>query len=237
MDTTTSAALSAPPAPRVQVLFHAALADLTVQLKRAFLPHLAGGVGIFLLVSYVTASTLFATWPTGLKWVAVAVVFVLYGFVSFFYSVFTTCVFALRLACLRWNDFIDDVLESVQHQAAAQVADMNVGLSKPEAVRLVRGSVKEVFVSLRSAQSPWPRLVLLTGLGFLSLAVRAVLRAKILKWTGRTVKLGKLFAGRATLVGAVFLNLHFFATVLLAFCYAVGAAVLAVNIYFVFLLK
>lgn len=237
MDTPTSVPLSAVSTPGVQALFQASLADLVAQLRRAFLPHLVAGIGIFLLVCYVTATAFFASWPAVPKWVAFGVLFVGYGAVALCYSLFTTCVFALRLACLCWNDFIENVLELVQNQACAQVAHMNMGLSKPEAVRLVRGSVRDVFSSLRCTQTPWPRLVLWVGLGFLSLAVRAVLRAKILKWTGRTVQLGKLFAGRATLVGAVFLNLHFLATVLLCVCYAWGVAVLAVNIYFVFLLK
>lgn len=237
MDIPTSVPLSAAPAPRLQVLFQAALADLAAQLRRSFLPHLVAGMGLFLLVCYVTANTLFAAWPVGIRWVSSGIVFVVYGGVSFVYCLFTTCVFALRLACVHWNDFIEQVLAWVQTQTAMHVVDMNRGLSKPEALRLVGGSVGEVFSLLRRTESPWPRLVLLSGLGFLSVAVRAVLRAKILKWTGRSVKLGKLFAGRATLVGAVFLNLHFFTTVLLCACYALGAAVLAVNIYFVFLLK
>ena len=234
---TTSVPLSAEPSLRVHVLFQAAWADFAFQLKRSFFPHLIGGVGLFVLVSYVTACTLFATWPGPFKWIGVGVLFVCYGGAALCYSFFTACVYALRLACVRWNDFIDDILELVQQQTAKQVADMNVGLSKPQAASLVRGSVRDVFVSLRQTQAPGPRWVLLAGLGCLAVAVRAVLRAKILKWTGRTVQLGKLFAGRATLVGAVFLNLHFFATVLLCACYALGAAVLAVNIYFVFLLK
>ena len=232
-----SVPLSPSPTPRIQELFRAALAGLAAQLKRTFLPHLIAGIGLFLLVSYVTASTLFASWTGFAKWLAIGVVFVLYGSVAFVYSFFTTCVFALRLACLSWNDFIGDVLEQVQNQIARHVADMNIGISKPEAKNLMLTSVREVFSSLKQTEGPWPRFLLWFGLGVLSLAVRAVLTAKILKWAGRSVKLTKLFAGRITLVGAVFLNLHFLTTILLALCYALGVAVLAVNIYFVFLLK
>lgn len=225
------------PTPRIQELFRAALAGFAAQLKRTFLPHLIAGIGIFLWVFYVTASTLFASWTGFAKWLAVGVVFVLYGSVAFVYSLFTTCVFSLRLACLSWDDFIEDVLEQVQNQIARHVSDMNIGISKPEAKSLVNTSVREVFLSLRQTGTPWPRVLLWFGLGVLAYAVRAVLTAKILKWAGRSVQLTKLFAGRVTLVGAVFLNLHFFATLLLVLCYALGAAVLAVNIYFVFLLK
>ncbi len=237
MATTDSVPLSAEPQPQLQLLAKASLAGLAWELKRWFLPHLVGGIGLFLLLSYVTSVTLFASWPWGLKWLGVVVLLVLYGGSAFCFSLFTACVFAVRAACVHWNDFIDGVLALVQTQAAGHVAGMNVGLSKTEARSVVRGSVREVFSSLRQKEVAFPRLFLWVGLGTLALAVRAVLTAKISKWATRTVQLSKLFAGRATLVGAVFLNLHFFATVLLGMCYALGAAVAVVNIYFVFLLN
>ena len=237
MDTTPSVPLSAAPQPQLQLLAKASLAGLALELKRWFLPHLLGGIGLFLLLSYVTASTLFSTWSVGLKWLGMGVLLVLYGTGAFVYSLFTACVFAVRAACIYWNDFIEGVLDLVQTQTAQRVADMNIGLSKPQARSVVRGSVREVFSSLRQQEKAFPRLFLWVGLGVLALAVRAVLSAKIRKWATRSVKLGKLFAGRATLVGAVFLNLHFFATVLLGACYALAGAVFVINMYFIFLLK
>ena len=133
--------------------------------------------------------------------------------------------------------FIDNILSLVQERAASQLTDMNVGLTKPEATHLVRGSVRDVFSSVKQQQTGLPRGVVILCLGMLAAAVRAVLSAKIMKWSGRTIQLGKVFAGKATLIGAIFLNLHLFATVLLGLCYMIGLAVLVVNIYFVFLLK
>lgn len=236
MDTTASVPLSAVPEPSLQLLAKASLAGFAWELKRGFLPHLLGGIGLFLLVAYVTGA-LFSSWPTGLKWLSICILLVVYGAGAFVYSLLTACVFALRAACIHWNDFIDGVLDLVQTQTAAHVADMNVGLSKPQAHSVIRGSVREVFSSLRAQEAAWPCLFLWIGLGTLALAVRAVLSAKISKWATRTVQLSKLFAGRATLVGAVFLNLHFFATLLLWMCYALGASVVVLNVYFVFLLK
>lgn len=236
MDTTASVSLSAAPAPQLQLLAKASLAGFMWELKRGFLPHLLGGIGLFLLVAYVTG-TLFSSWPTGLKWLSICVLLIIYGACAFLYSLFTACVFALRAACIHWNDFIEGVLDLVQTQTAAHVADMNVGLSKPQARGIIRGSVHDVFSSLRGQQTAWPHLFLWVGLGALALAVRVVLLAKISKWATRTVQLSKLFAGRATLVGAVFLNLHFFATLLLWACYALGGTVAVLNLYFVFLLK
>ena len=239
MVTTHSIPLSAvpEPQPQLQLLAKASLAGLGWELKRWFLPHLLGGIGLFLLLSYVTAGTLFSTWPAGFKWLAISVTLVFYGIAAFGYSLFTACVFAVRAACVHWNDFIDGVLDLVQTQTAHRVADMNLGLSKPQARSLVRTSVRDVFSSLRQRETTFPHLFLWAGLGTLALAVRAVLSAKISKWATRTVQLSKLFAGRATLVGAVFLNLHFFSGILLWACYAFGAAVAMLNLYFVFLLK
>ena len=237
MATTDSVPLSVDPPPSLQLLAKASLSGLAWELKRWFLPHLLGGIGLFLLLSYVTAGTLFSAWPMVLKWLGVVVLLTLYGVGAFFYALFTACVFALRAACVHWNDFIEGVLELVQTQTAGHVADMQVGLSKAQAHCVVRGSVREVFTSLRQQEGAFPKLFLWVGLGTIALAVRAVLTAKISKWATRSVQLSKLFAGRATLVGAVFLNLHFFATVLLFACYAGGIAVAVANIYFVFLLK
>ena len=237
MVTTDSVPLSAVPQSQLQLLAKASLAGLGWELKRWFLPHLLGGIGLFLLLSYVTAHTLFSAWPVGLKWLGIGVLFVLYGITAFLYSLFTACVFAVRAACVHWNDFIEGVLNLVQMQVAGHVADMDIGLSKPEAHSVVRGSVREVFSSLRQKETSFPRLFLWVGLGTLALAVRAVLSAKISKWATRTVKLGKVFAGKATLVGAVFLNLHFFATVLLCICYALGCMVVLINMYFILLLN
>lgn len=221
----------------VRLLLIESLGRFAAALKRWFLPHLLGGIGIFLLVAYATSSTLFASWTFPLKWLGICLVLLVYGVLAFGYSFFTTCVLALRLACVEWNDFIENILSLVQERAASQLTDMNVGLTKPEATHLVRGSVKEVFASVKQQQTGLPRGVVILCLGFLAAATRAVLSAKILKWSGRTVRLGKVFAGKATLVGAIFLNLHFFATLLLGLCYLIGVVILVLNIYFVFLLK
>ncbi len=224
------------PSP-VTALLKDSMAHFVAALKRWFLPHLLAGIGIFMLVAYVTGSTLFTNWPFALRWIGIIIVLSVYGLIAFGYSLFTSCVFALRLACGEWSDFVDNILLLVQQRTASQLADMNVGLTKPEATHLVRGSVREVFSSVKQQQTGLPRGLVILCLGMLAAAMRAVLCAKIMKWSGRTIQLGKLFAGRATLVGAIFLNLHFFATLLLGMCYLVGAVVIIFNIYFVFLLK
>lgn len=234
---TTSLTLSKAQQGNVRLLLKESMGRFSAALKRWFLPHLLGGVGIFLVMAYATCITLFSSWPSPLKWLGIWMALLIYGVLAFGYSFFTSCVLALRLACVEWNEFIDNILSLVQERAASQLTDMNVGLTKPEATHLVRGSVRDVFSSVKQQQTGLPRGVVILCLGMLAAAVRAVLSAKIMKWSGRTIQLGKVFAGKATLIGAIFLNLHLFATVLLGLCYMIGLAVLVVNIYFVFLLK
>ena len=221
----------------IQTLGTEALGRFFLRLKQWFLPHLVGAMGIFLLVAYVTSFVLFSQWSGWWKWIGIVVTLCVYGTVALGYSLFTTCVLAVRLASVEWNDFIASVLEAVQEQALSRIAAMNVGLTKPEATRVIRGSVQEVFAAIPARQTGLTRRFMRMSLGLMAMAVRAVLFAKISKAVGRTVQLGKLFAGRTTLVGAVFLNLHFFATLLLGICYLAGITMLGLNIYFVFLLK
>ena len=221
----------------VHLLFQASLGRFIDALKRWFLPHLLGGIGVFLLLAYVTAVVLFASWSSAFKWVGILLILVGYSVLAFGYSLFTTCVLALRLACVGWQDFIEGILGLVQSRATNQLVDMHMGLTKTEAKHLVRGSVRDVFASVKQQQTGLPRGMVVLCLGLLAAAVRAVLSAKIMKWSGRTIQIGKLFAGKATLVGAIFLNLHFFVTLLLGLCYSVGIVVLVLNIYFLFLLK
>lgn len=241
METKFSVPLSSETVPletaTVQILFTQAFAQLVQKLRQWFLPHFIGAIGLFLLMAYVTSFALFVHATPVWKWVGTLVVLCGYGIIAVCYSLFTTCVLALRLVCVEWNDFIENILLLIQKRAACHIADLNMGLSKVEAQQIVQGSVREVFSSIKTCQTGLSRSFIIMCLGLLATAVRAVLSAKIVKWSGRTIQLSKLFAGKATLVGAIFLNLHVFATLLLVICYACGFVALGVNIYFVILFK
>ena len=138
-------------------------------------------------------------------------------------------VYALRLACATWEDFIDDVLDQVQEKMISHLDTFNDSLAKDQAKVLVRGSVREVYENTRRSTT-LPRWLVTVTLGALMLAVRAVLTARVLKIAGTTIKVSKIFAGKATLVGAIFLNLRLFSSLLLILVYGVGGIVLAANI-------
>ena len=217
--------------------FRTALANLAASLRRWLLPHFGIGLGLFLLTAYVSSFVLFSSWTSPWKWLGIGIVFLLYAAAAFCYSFFTTCLLALRLACIHWGEFLETILDHIQTYAAEKAAGLNTGLTKPQAKTILRASIRETVTQFHPAQTGLARALGLFTVGVTVIAVRAVLFSKIGKWSGKTLQLGKLFAGKATLAGAIFLNLRFFSTLLLALCYALGAAAFIFNIYFVFLLK
>ncbi len=221
----------------IKAAFGRAYSQFAADLKRWFLPHLLASAGIFMLAAQVSAWVFFSAWASSFKWVCIILMLAVYGAFAWGYSLVTSGLFALRLACQHWDGFFEELLDQVQQQAAVQVSNADTGLSKPQARAVVRGSVREVFAARPDSQKGISRVFLFVTAGVTMAVLRAVLFSKIAKWSGRTIQISKLFAGKATLAGAVLLNLHFFTTVLLGLCYAAGVLVLAVNIYFVFLLK
>lgn len=213
-----------------KTLFQRAFQTLLLVLRRVFLPHLLAGLGLFLVSAYVVQTAVLAPLPKNVAALLSGVVLLVLGGLAFLYALLASGVCAVRQASVSWEEFLDDTLEKIKERAATQIEDLNAGLSKAQARAVLSGSVREVVGVYRGTRSR----SLVQGfcavfLGVLSLALRSVLLARLARAAGKTVQLGKLFSGRATLVGAVFLNLRFFSTVLLYLLYAVGAAVLGMD--------
>jgi len=209
-------------------------------LQRVFLPHFAAAFGLWLVTCFVVFRYViapFITYPALKTGVGVAVSLAL-GALIFAYGFLTACVCAVRIGSSAWEDFLDAQFARVQEVLGAKVNDMDEGISKEQARILVSGSVRDVFAPLKSASpSSLVRGVSALLLGMMSLATRSVLISKVLKVSGRSVRLSKVFAGRATLVGAIVLNLHFLAVVLLGALYLAGLIVLGVDFAVVFWLQ
>ena len=153
-----------------------------------------------------------------------------YGVGAFVFSLMAAGVYALRLACVEWDNFIEEMIDKVQEKMVSHLDTMQDSIAKDQAKVLVRGSVGEVFAAARRQPSKLPRWVITLTLGVLMLVVRAVLTARVLKLAGTTIKVSKIFAGKATLVGAVFLNLRLFTTLLLWLVYAGGIGAALINV-------
>ncbi len=221
----------------VVTAFEVSFANLLISLRKYILPHFAAAIGVFMLSAYVTSFTLFFGWHSAWKWAAIVLLVLFYALCALGYSLVTTAILAVRIACVYWGEFIEEVLDRVQSYAAEKAAQLPAGLSRQQAKTVLRASIHETIAGFRPSQTGLARAVFLLIAGATAIAVRAVLFSKISKWSGRTVQLGKLFAGKATLAGAVFLNLRFFSTLCLIVCYIIGGLVLVLNIYFVILLK
>ena len=207
--------------PLTQGIFYA------VQIfRRVFLPHLAAGAGLFLLIGCALYFSGLQPFSSSVKIILSVLIFSAVGSICFGYALVASCVYAIHLACGAWEDFIDDIIDKVQAVMLARVENLQDGIAKDQAKVLVRGSVREVFQNTRRAPSALPKWMLTLCLGVLMLMVRAVLTARVIKLAGTTVKVSKIFAGKATLAGAVFLNLRLFTTLVLWLIYGAGGIVL-----------
>ena len=204
-------------------------------LQKAVLPHLAAGFGLFAVLSYATYLHFLAPLhlPGLLLGPAVCLLCGFYGFISFCYALLTAVLFSLRLACVAFDEFIGQTLDKIKEKMISRLDGVQDGLAKDQAKLLVRGSVREVLRGEYRASMPLPKWIVAVFLGVLALALRSVLVARIVKASGTTIKLSKIFAGKATLVGAVFLNLRFFSTLLLGVAYLAGGIVLLRNVMLV----
>lgn len=224
------------PSASSPTLFGRCLGSFVFFLQKAVLPHMLAGFGLFAVLSYV--AYLHFLVPIHLHglllWIALGLVLGGYGLLAFCYALLTTVLFALRLACVAWDEFVEDTLDKIKDKMLARLDGVQDGLAKDQAKVLVRGSVREVLRGEYRESMPLPKWVATVVLGVLSLVLRSVLVARIVRASGTTIKLSKLFAGKATLVGAVFLNLRFFSTLLLGVAYAAGGMLLLINVLLVY---
>lgn len=194
--------------------------------RRVFLPHVVAGLGLFLLCGLALYFSWLSSFSSTVKTVLSLLVLVTVGGFCFGYALLASFIYAIHLACGAWEDFIDDIIDKVQANLLAHVENLQDGIAKDQAKVLVRGSVREVFQATRRTPTALPKWFMVLCLGVLMLIVRAVLTARIIKLAGATVKVSKIFAGKASIVGAVFLNLRLFTTLLLWVIYGVGGILL-----------
>ena len=220
--------------------FRSLLGGLLQLLQKVFLPHFVAALGMWLLTLFVILRYILSplsAYPNLKMAIGVGSAVGL-GFLIFVYAFVTAGVCAVRIGSASWEDFLEAQFDRVREVLGQKVADMDESLSKDQARLLVSGSVRDVFSPLkRTGQHSFIGWLGALVLGLMTLATRSVLLSKMLKVSGRTVQLSKLFAGRATLVGAIVLNLHFFAVLLLALLYLVGLAVLLADFLMVFWLQ
>ncbi len=210
---------------RLRAAFLFSLGGFLVLLRRIFLPHfLAAGV-LFALLGYAVYQTFFFMLPGLLAWAAVGLVCGVSGLLALAYGLTMAFLFALRAVSESAEDFLYAWFASLKQRVRLQVERMDEGVAKQQARVILENSLREAVAPLKAYRlGRGPAVVAGVFLSLLTFVTRSVFLARLAKLSGATVNFSALFASRATLVGAIFLNLRWLASLLLWVLYLGGMA-------------
>ena len=204
--------------------------------RRVFLPHLSAmmvllflaGIGFYQLFEGVNGGL------TPLGWICLALFLFIYGSFCFGYAVVLSFVFSIKEVAVCVEDFLYALFSYIKANVLAKINNMEEGIPKQQAKIILNNSIKEVFLPLRSLHL---NSILDTAAALLLLLFtfvsRCVFLARLARFSTKTVQFSKLFASRATLVGALFLNLRWLSILLLGILYVVVFIILIINIWWV----
>lgn len=222
-------------AERLKAAFLLSLGGLLAVLRGIFLPHLLVSLGLFTLAGYaVYKAWLGPGLPAPFSWLAALLVVGGYGALALLYALAVSLVFSIRAAAGHVEDFLYEVFASLKDKVRAKINTMEEGVAKQQAKVILDNSVREVFAPLKAFRlGTAPAAVAGIFISLLTFVTRSVFLARLARLSGATVNFSAVFASRATLVGALFLNLRWLATAALWLLYALGALALALNLWLV----
>ena len=213
------------PTDKLRNGFIVVLGGLSVLLKRSVLPHISLGGCLWLLTVYAIYKVGFTTWhlPAFLAWSWFGCMAVLAGVSAAGYVFLTSLFSALKGAAAYAEDFFYELFESLKAKIRSKINDMEEGIAKQQAKVILDNSVREVLAPLKQLRIGSVPVILGTVLlAVLSFISRSVFLARLARVSGATIHFSTIFASRATLVGALFLNMRWLAALLLWLLYAVG---------------
>lgn len=223
-------------AERLQAAFLQVLQGLLAVFRGIFLPHLLASMGLFTLAGYAV----YKAWlgPVGLpapfSLLAAMLVVGAYGALALLYALAVSLVFAIGAAAGRVEDFLYEVFASLKDKVRGKIDAMEEGVAKRQAKVILDNSVREVFAPLKACRlGGAPGAAAGVFLSLLTYITRSVFLARLARLSGATVNFSAVFASRATLVGALFLNLRWLAAAVLWLFYALGALTLLFNLWLV----
>ena len=202
-----------------------------------FSPHMLLGAVVFIMAGYVAyrvGQMCLGNIPVLLGIWAV-LIFLIYGILAFLYAAATASLFALRSVSERVEDFLYSLFTAVKERISAKIDNMEEGLAKDQAKILLTNSLTEVLAELKKSRfRSGAALAASVFLGLLGFAAKSVLIGRVMELSGSVVSISSVFASRATLVGAIFLNMSLICTVLLWVLYIAGAMIFGLNMWFIF---
>ncbi len=219
---------------RVKAAFLLSFGGLLAVLRTVFLPHLLAAFGLFLFASYTLYKVCFRGLPAPLAWLVSLPAVGGYGLLALTYAAVTSAVFAMHSAACRVEDLLYELFASLKDKVRAQIENMDEGLAKTQAKVILENSLREAFAPLKALRfGGAPAALAGVFLSLLAFVARSVFLARLARLSGSAVNFSAVFAGRATLVGALFLNFRWLSALLLWALYALGALALAANLWLV----
>ena len=225
-----------PAAERLRAAFVLSLGGLLTGLRRILVPYLLLSLGIFVLAVYALYKMLMLPVPVfGIFSTVLFVVFVvLYGLSALLYAGVLSVVSALRLAASYTEDFFYELLETLKAHLRERVDRWDEGIGKQQAKILLNNSVREVLSPLKQLRfRSVPTVLIVVLISVITFVSRSVFLGRLGRLTGATISWSALFASRATLVGALFLNMRWLATGVLWGLYGLGVGVILFNVWII----
>lgn len=216
--------------------FMLALGGFLVVLRRVILPHFLAAVAIFMLAAYALYVTYLSSvgLPSFLIWILVLLILSLCATVGFLYAFSTSVVYAIKSAATYAEDFFYELFEALKDRVRQKINSMEEGVAKQQAKVILDSSVREVLSPLKELRfGSVPAILIGVFVSLLTFVSRSVFLARLARISGATISFSAIFASRMTLVGALFLNMRWLATLLLWLLYGVGALVAAASVWLV----
>ena len=218
---------------RLRAGFILVLGGLLVVLKRAVLPHFLLATGLLLVTGYAVYDHVSA-WPAPLNWLILFLTGILGCFLAMGYAFTGAFLYALKQAATYAEDFFYELFEALKDKIRAQIDTLEEGVAKQQAKVILDNSVREVFAPLKQLRvGSVPGALLAVLVGILTFVSRSVFIARVARTAGTTVKFSRIFASRATLIGALFLNMRWLSALLLWLLYAIGAGLFIWDVYWI----
>lgn len=223
------------PAPsateRLRAGFILILGGLLAVLQRVVLPHFLLALGLFIITGYAFYRPV-AHWPYPWPWIVLVCIVLIGGGIAFAYAFLASLLWALKAAATYAEDFFYELFEALKSKVRAEIDSMEEGIAKQQARVILDNSVRDVLSPLKQLRvGSVPHVLLAVLVGILTFVSRSVFVARVARTAGTTVKFSRIFASRATLVGALFLNMRWLAALLLWMLYLAGFLVFVYDIY------
>ncbi len=220
-------------AQRLRAGFLLVLGGLLAVLQKAVLPHLLLALGLLAATGYA----LYHQLQQSAGWLVAAVLpatLLIGGILALGYAFLTALLYSLKSAASYAEDFFYELFEALKDKIRKKIDNWEDGIAKQQAKVIVENSVREVLAPLKQLRvGSVPKVLLTILVGVLTFISRSVFLARVARATGTTIRFSRIFASRATLVGALFLNMRWLAALLLWMLYIAGGLVFILDLWWI----